>query len=433
MAAASIDGVGINQENDVQEIKQDFNIFAPIPDNLTSFVKENELILQNLDVLPDGQSVSLFDVNDQASLEFSNTNIFKPLIAEDDYRAEVVTVNSLYGSKTVVLDVPGKPIEEYQQAMWNDLNEFNENSWQKSKGIKTGFDGIDKAFDGGLQSGFTIIAADSNIGKTAFMSQIEWNVVKNNPDVYVMSFSLDDPKPDKISRIVSIDQGLPINLIKYPGKYSRLYPLAVLRREIGLSELRKSVDRYRIYDSTFSSYAEDIEKEVEEKTAYFKANNINKQIVVFIDNFHDMEVKSNAVEKAKWEELASFSADLAIKFDIPVVCTAELKKLNGTRRPTLDDIREATKIKYEAKAVLLCYNELHYKENNAEVYFDDPQTHAKGPIFEVHFAKNKLGPFKGRVFFKFYPEKATMQECTSIESTGFKQKILNQKQKSFVN
>ena len=41
-----------------------------------------------------------------------------------------------------------------------------------------------------------------------------------------------------------------------------------------------NVDRYRAYDSTFSSYVEDIEKEIEQKLVYFDGNGINVIIIL---------------------------------------------------------------------------------------------------------------------------------------------------------
>jgi replicative DNA helicase len=94
-----------------------------------------------------------------------------------------------------------------------------------------------------------------------------------------------------------------------------------------------------------------------------------------------------------------------------MICSAELKKLNGVRRPSLDDLRETVKIKYEAKAVLLVYNEVHYKGESAGVYFLWQNEPLKQPVFEVHFAKNKFHTYKGRLFFEFYPEMARFEEA----------------------
>lgn len=77
------------------------------------------------------------------------------------------------------------------------------------------------------------------------------------------------------------------------------------------------------------------------------------------------------------------------------------------------------KIKYEAKAILLVYNEVHYKGENANIYFMRNNNPFKQPIFEVHFAKNKFNTFKGRVFFEFFPEMALMKECDDATQKNF--------------
>lgn len=71
---------------------------------------------------------------------------------------------------------------------------------------------------------------------------------------------------------------------------------------------------------------------------------------------------------------------------------------------------KGVKIKYEAKAVLMVYNEVHYKGESADVYFLRSNNPLKQPVFEVHFAKNKIHSFKGRCFFEFFPEMARLEE-----------------------
>ena len=155
---------------------------------------------------------------------------------------------------------------------------------------------------------------------------------------------------------------------------------------------------------------------------YFKVNNIDKKIVVFIDNFHDLNLTEEPKsDKEKFDKLAQWCSDLAIKHNISIVCSAEFKKLNGTRRAILDDLRESVKIKYEAKAVLLCYNEVHYKGESADVYYLKNNNPFKQPIFEIHFAKNKFGTYKGRNFFEFYPEMALLRECQDAVQKTYQQ------------
>ena len=319
------------------------------------------------------------------------------------------------------IEVPEKPKVEHEAEWWDRINEFESNSWSaNNRGLLTGFKSIDDAFDGGLKSGFVIIGGDSNLGKSALMTQLAWGVATNNQDVYVMDFSLDDPMPDKMSRIIGCGSKVILNSVKYPNKYTQL-PLMLARRKKGLNEVRKRTGSYRAFDSNDVSCIEEISAKVEETIIAYKVNNVNKKVVVFIDNFHDLasNTQTFASDKMKYDFLASWCADLAIEHDIPVICTAELKKINGIRRAGLDDLREAVKIKYEAKAVLLVYNEVHYKGEGSEIFFMRSNTQLKQPVFEVHFAKNKLSGYKGRLFFEFYPEMARLEESNDASSKHY--------------
>ena len=368
-------------------------------------------------------------INDQETnqvITINDPNFYGPAICSQDIAYTdsscVVQIGNT-APNNITFNYPQKPVDDYELAMWNTLDNFETNAWQaKNVGIKTGFDCVDKAFEGGLFPGFIILAGDSNLGKSAFITQLAWGIVENNQDVYVMDFSLDDAMPDKLARVAACSGKLIINAVKTPLNYMN-YPLMLIRRKNAILNLRANVGKYRAYDSAFSTFIEDIEKEIEEKLVFFDANGINKKIVVCIDNFHDLNIASEPrlQDKEKYDKLAQWCSDLAIKHNITIICSAELKKLNGNRRPILDDIREAVKIKYEAKAVLLVYNEVHYKGDGADIFFMKQNNPFKQPVFEVHFAKNKFGTYKGRAFFEFYPEMAYMKECDPVAQKTYSQ------------
>ena len=71
---------------------------------------------------------------------------------------------------------------------------------------------------------------------------------------------------------------------------------------------------------------------------------------------------------------------------------------------------EGVKIKYEAKAIILVYNEVHYKGESSEIFFNRNGYMMKQPVLELHFAKNKISSFKGRLFYEFYPELSRLEE-----------------------
>jgi replicative DNA helicase len=316
-----------------------------------------------------------------------------------------------------IQDAPAH-LREYEREMWDTLNQFEEKSWSPdNQGFTTGFVGIDRALNG-LQKGFHIIAGDSNIGKTSFISQMSWNVATMNRNVYVIDFSLDDPIDEKLSRMIASGMKVLINAVKSPRQYKK-FPKMLERRKRGLQKLRDMVNCYKAYDQNHSTDVEDIKETIQRHMIALKEAGEDRKVIVFIDNFHDLTTKAKEAQggdKQKYDYLAQFVSDMANQFEIPIVCTAEFKKLNGFRRPGIDDIRETVKIKYEAKSIMLCYNEVSLKGEAASVYFEKAGEDAKQPVYEVKFAKNKYTKFKGRVFFEGYPEMAYFVEADE-EST----------------
>lgn len=326
------------------------------------------------------------------------------------------------GDKCLIEQIP-PPQEDFMREMYDKINSFDEETWTSSFGFKTGWKSLDNALLG-LQAGFHVIAADSNLGKTSFMSQLEGQIIDNNDDAYVMSFTLDDPEKDKLARVIASSSRIPINTIKNPKTFKNdpAYQFYMARREMGLKRLKENVDKYKVFDSTITTDIEEIRQIVVEHKIKLSAMGSNKKIVVFIDNFHDITTKDPRANKSKnerYEAIAEYISDFADAEKIPIVCTAELKKIYGNARPTIDDIRETGKIKYEAKSVILGYQDVHYKGEQAGIFYTTSNKTAKQPVFEAHIAKNKYNDFKGRLFFEFFPDIAWFNESSDASTKQY--------------
>ena len=334
--------------------------------------------------------------------DFSNESWAKPLDPSKPISAPPLTLQTC------------KSKVAHEITMFNKIMEFENDAYNPSKkGFKTGFDILDKGLEG-LQTGFHMIAGDSNHGKSGFMSQLAWNVSQLNDDVYVMDFSLDDPLRDKLPRVVGCANKVLINAIRDPIKYSQ-YPEMIKRRNEGMQKLVDSIDRYAAYDASFSCMIEKIEEEIRRIKIELAAAGIKKRICVFIDNFHDLDSENpnaRGSDKQKYDYLAQKVSDMATELDVPIVTTGEFRKLNGNRRPGVDDIRESVKIKYEAKSILLVYNEVSAKGEAAQIFYQLNGKPEKQPVFEIKFGKNKYSSFKGRGFCKFFPQMAYFEEAS---------------------
>lgn len=125
-------------------------------------------------IAPGHESVTLESQNELDDL-MENIEEEKPLLKMGPYlpkqdtayqETEYVDTNGDGSLIPLVLEMPSKPIHDHELAMWDTINDFETGSWSaKAQGIKTGWQSMDDAFDGGIKSGFIIIGGDSNIGR----------------------------------------------------------------------------------------------------------------------------------------------------------------------------------------------------------------------------------------------------------------------------
>jgi replicative DNA helicase len=319
-------------------------------------------------------------------------------------------------------------------SMIGRIKAMDEYSWRRGKmgGLDWGFERLNYAFEG-LNPGVHLVAAQSNVGKSGFMMQIAKQVSYSNQVVtedrprkaFCVYFSLDDNTNELLPRFIAIDQMIPINVVRSPEKYKDNIEQMKKRAE-GVEKLDALVDFFALYDSNDGTSIEEIEKVVEQYSFELSRIDETYQLVVFIDNFHDVTVSSTnfgADSNGRYDYIADRLSLIATKFDCPIICSAELRKLNGNRRPGLDDIRESTKIGYEAKAVLMCYNEVGLRGQQAQVFFKRPDSEDNQPVFEVDIRKNKYTSFKGRMFFEFFPEMSYFREVNALGAQRYNQLV----------
>lgn len=320
----------------------------------------------------------------------------------------------------------------FQKQMLDTIQAVDEYSWARGEigGLDWGFESFNKAFEG-LNTGVHLVAGQSNVGKSGICMQMAWQIAKANRvptkkqprKAFVLYFSLDDSNNELLPRLVAIDQKIPINGVRFPKKYEH-DSVMMDRRAAGYENLKESALHLGMMDVNSGSSIEHIEREAEKYDLALKKIDEAYQIVLIIDNFHDITVEAKIHgEENKYDYIADQLSRIATRFDCPIICTAEFRKLNGNRRPKLDDIRESVKIVYEAKAIILCYNEVGLRGQQSQVFWNRPENPDKQPVFEAHIGKNKYGSFKGRAFFEFYPEMSYFKEVPPAGAQRYSQMI----------
>lgn len=289
-------------------------------------------------------------------------------------------------------------------------------NWAQTRGellgLNTLFPLLTEKLDG-LQNGLILVAAEENVGKSAFVLSLALNVIKANPrKVFVLYFGLDLNNRTLVARSLANISGLPINACSRP----KTHPLMlsndenVKKRSEAENYLMSLNDSFSIKDENHIRSIEEMERLIK---VYRKAYP-DKQILTIVDSLN----KINASTKRDTRDLYMYISDRLKKwstwFDIPVIAISELRKLSHPgARPTNDDIKEVSDLKYDANVTLLLYNELHSRRTHENVFVD--KNSVVQPIVEVTVYKNNLSDFKGTLYYKFYTNICRVEECSMEE------------------
>lgn len=316
-------------------------------------------------------------------------------------------------------DIPDD-MNDIEKDMARTIYRVDRRSWEKGTGLKTGFKLFDEYLNG-IQPSLGLLGADSNVGKSTALLSIGFNTAIHD-DAYTLYFSLDDDVLNLLPRIIAMNKTIPINAIRLPKRFKD-YPSILKKRKEGIKELYNLVDKFKIIDEEKAQGMETIKKIIDKHYDY--AQQHNKKLFVLIDNFHDLyyEEQDFYDENVKFAEIAKELKNWTKELQIPIWCTAEVRKINSFRRPVMDDVKFASKIKYEASLILMAHNDVGLQGENATVYYRNPDKPGKSPVIELAFNKNKLSTYKGRVYFEFIPEYAHIIECDENDMERYNQLV----------
>jgi DNA primase catalytic core len=301
-------------------------------------------------------------------------------------------------------------ISELQSEYWRTkepvqmkLTEFMEQKRnrdsQRTAGQRIGFELRDFAeIDAellGLQTGLYVIAADPNIGKTAFVVSMAIDVLKSNDHASVLFYTMDDSREMIINRFLSHLSDMKINEVRF-----RLTdPQKITTLDLAYDQLKIWADAGRL-EIRESSEGLTMRRMHDEIRQYPNRDNL----VVFIDGLYNVPVESEG-ENIRVEniERANQVKQIVRSFHLPVLATAEFRKqgreetANKQKERTIHDIMETGKYGYNADLIIL----LSPKDRQQFGQQDEP-------IIVADFGKNKLESFRGKMEFKFIRAKSVM-------------------------
>ena len=309
--------------------------------------------------------------------------------------------------------------------MANDIDEFDKIAWEN----KAGFDSPNfPSFTEGLEGwspGFYCFAGAANMGKTAIMLNIIEDLCMNPENkLFGIYFSLDDSKNKVIPRIVAMRELIPINIVSKPGRFKQMiidgHPdsinisMQLDKREEGLESLKSESNKLAIFDSQEIRTIDDIYEKARQVYTYIKAIDEEMNIIIGIDSLKDIEIPDmKLTTNERIDMVAEKVKDLSIELNCIVFASMHLRKLNGNRRPTMDDLKDSNTLEYELDACFLVYNDVSKNKQGAKIFYrDSDESVDKKPIIEIDWGKNKISAYKGITFCNFAPDYSKCIECS---------------------
>ena len=273
-------------------------------------------------------------------------------------------------------------LDKYETESVRDPNKQLGYKLNKFSKIQTKLDGI--------QAGFYIIAAETNIGKTALLTNLFMDLVENNENLTGVYFSMDDHKKDIINKIVAAKTGIAITPMQKRQKLSN-DQLKIKSAYNSIIDLYRQ-KRLMIFDQGnlhHMSQVSALAQELKPKRFFFA-----------VDGIFNIDVGDYAYKREENIERANELKRISDIYQIPVICTAEVRKSiqkTSNRTLTLDDIMETAKYVYNANVVWLLSG-----SGEDEI------------SLTLNYAKNKLEKFKKTQSLIYQPDFGNVFEDPSL-------------------
>lgn len=227
---------------------------------------------------------------------------------------------------------------------------------------------IAEAIDG-VQPGFYIFAGITHVGKTAFLTNIFYDLLESNGDLFGVYFSLDDNENVIINRLLAIECGdaLKINELQRAVKD----PTAAGKLSAAYDKLANLADagRFNIMDVAQIQTIEGVESVIR---SYMRDE---IKLFIVIDGLQNIETgKEYGGLREKNVDLALNMKRLVDVYQIPILTSVEIRKRKSTdaaEMPTLDDIMESGKYGYNANHVWIGHPDKdwdNFNERRSDVY-----------------------------------------------------------------
>ena len=250
-------------------------------------------------------------------------------------------------------DVTGLiPIREIVASTYNNIGELAGPDREEHLGIRSGFSHLDAVTSGLNKSDLILIAARPAMGKTAFALNIAQNVAKNNKDKAVCIFSLEMPREQLVSRLLSSAAQVDSHKLR-SGRLSADEWMRLGAAANYLNELPIFID------DTASITVQQI------KAKLRRMKNLGLVVIDYLGLIQTTLRTENRVQIVG--EITRQLKIMAKELEVPVILLSQLSRGPESRtdkRPMLSDLRESGSIDQDADIVLFLYRDAYYNKES---------------------------------------------------------------------
>lgn len=326
--------------------------------------------------------------------------------------------------------------EDFFNTTLSRYDKYEEDSWRKGSGYSCPNFPIFNEKMEGLTTGFYLFGGESNMGKSAMMTNLLWDYATHEENnLFGLYFPLDDTYSEITPRLISMIESIPISVASKPARYQQIiedglenssyYQELLEKRKHGQEVLANFYKRFKLVDCEDEdnpiTCAEQIIDYCKKVKDYLQGYDPNYNLIVGIDSLFDLNFisKNFSSDKQKNDYVSQEVKNWAKRdLDCPVFGTVHLRKIDR-RRADISDIKESGRYVYDASATFLIHNDVSRNGQNASIYYTTPDSAEALPIIEIQWAKNKKSSFKGRTYCHFIPNYSKVIECDKKEADRF--------------
>jgi len=286
-------------------------------------------------------------------------------------------------------------------------------------GLDTGFEILNGALNG-VENEFYLIGAASSMGKTTFTTQLAFQLLKQNPELNLVFFSLDQSQKDILIKFVSAASGVPVKYLKCPSPKNESHEL---KKKDGIAYVTTLAKRMKIIDE---SYGDISIKDFKNIIRKFKLEFYNKPVIVIVDTV--LAIRPCHTYNDKASEINDILAEIKTLVrteNIALIGTFNLNAEAETGRPKRRDVSEIPAFLYQPYAMMTLYSDFIVSFETPFLEWEWGTDDAMVPIVELDIMKNKMNGFKGKIFYRYFDSLAAFKECVEEENDNYRAMIEN--------